>query len=241
MSERKNNVVRNLSDADATAAMGHAIAAVLRAGDVVLLEGTLGAGKTTMTRAIASAMGVRDGLVSSPTFVFVNVYPVEGERGGARGADAIARLVHVDAYRLTSAEDLEPLGWDRLFDPATKMAAADAAALVEWPGRIADALPEPSRCLRVLLEHTQDGRRMTVQVPDEWWERGVRDEGYGRTLAWFADREPTKCRVTGRWVSPTSDTYPFIDSRAQNADLFKWFSGQHSTNRPIEPEDHEEL
>ena len=52
-------------------------------------------------------------------------------------------MVHVDAYRLTGPDDLEPLGWDRFIDPVTRMGAGNAAVVVEWAGRIAPALPVP--------------------------------------------------------------------------------------------------
>src|SRR5262245_47994123 len=83
-----------------TLLLGGALGSLLRGGDVVLLDGPLGAGKTTLVRAVAAGMGLDTGAVASPTFVVVHEY---GDR-----------LVHVDAYRLGSAEDLDSLGWDRL-------------------------------------------------------------------------------------------------------------------------------
>ena len=82
--------------------LGATLAAELVAGDLVLLNGELGAGKTTLTRGIGVALGVR-GAVTSPTFVLARTHPRE------RGAP----LVHVDAYRLGSAVELDDLDIDR--------------------------------------------------------------------------------------------------------------------------------
>lgn len=81
-----------------------ALADCLKAGDVILLSGELGAGKTTFTRSLGEGLGVREGVIS-PTFVLSRVHPnlPEGPRPG--GPD----LVHVDAYRLSSAEELDDL------------------------------------------------------------------------------------------------------------------------------------
>ncbi|MCS6544587.1 tRNA (adenosine(37)-N6)-threonylcarbamoyltransferase complex ATPase subunit type 1 TsaE [Curtobacterium herbarum] len=82
-------------------ALGARIAAVLRAGDLVVLTGPLGAGKTTMTRGLGSALGAR-GQVSSPTFVLARTHPTTA------GPD----LVHVDAYRLSDPVELDDLDLD---------------------------------------------------------------------------------------------------------------------------------
>ena len=111
-----------------TAAIGEALAGCLRDGDVVLLHGDLGAGKTTLAKGIASALGIQD-VVSSPSFSLVNEY----ETGLAA---AVTRLYHLDLYRLRSEDDLASIGFDDF------MAPADGIALVEWPERAATALPE---------------------------------------------------------------------------------------------------
>ncbi|HWR85483.1 MAG TPA: tRNA (adenosine(37)-N6)-threonylcarbamoyltransferase complex ATPase subunit type 1 TsaE [Rhodoglobus sp.] len=81
--------------------LGARLAAELRAGDLVLLNGELGAGKTTLTRGLGAALGVR-GAVTSPTFVLARTHPREGG----------APLVHVDAYRIGSALELDDLDID---------------------------------------------------------------------------------------------------------------------------------
>ncbi|MEO0511845.1 MAG: tRNA (adenosine(37)-N6)-threonylcarbamoyltransferase complex ATPase subunit type 1 TsaE [Planctomycetota bacterium] len=133
-------------DLAAMDAVGRRLAGSLTQGDVVALSGDLGAGKTTLVRAVASEMGIDPAIVSSPTFVFVNVYPND------RGPD----LCHVDAYRLTSAEDVDSLGWDRVVTP-------EHVVLVEWPDRIEGALPA-SRW-RVDIDHAPIGRLVRLTAP----------------------------------------------------------------------------
>lgn len=88
-------------DAETMEALGARLAAVLRAGDLVLLNGELGAGKTTLTRGLGAALGAR-GAVTSPTFVLARTHPT------ASGTP----LVHVDAYRLASAAEVDDLDLD---------------------------------------------------------------------------------------------------------------------------------
>ena len=90
-----------IDDAEAMEALGARLAVVLRAGDVVLLNGELGAGKTTLTRGLGAALGAR-GAVTSPTFVLARTHPT------AAGVP----LVHVDAYRLASAAEVDDLDLD---------------------------------------------------------------------------------------------------------------------------------
>jgi tRNA threonylcarbamoyladenosine biosynthesis protein TsaE len=105
---------------DAMAELGATIASQLRAGDLVLLNGELGAGKTTLTRGIGAALGVR-GAVTSPTFVLARTHPREG-----------APLVHVDAYRLGTAVELDDLDLDY----------AVSIVVVEWGAGLVDGLAE---------------------------------------------------------------------------------------------------
>lgn len=101
------------SDAD-TAAIAGRVAALLRPGDVVLLDGPLGAGKTTMVREIAAALGVEEA-VTSPTYTLVHEYT------GAQGVT----VAHLDLYRLETVAEVEDLGIEDLMD-------SEAVVLVEW-------------------------------------------------------------------------------------------------------------
>ena len=100
--------------ADDTRAAGRALARVLRAGDLVVLSGGLGAGKTTFTQGLGEGLNVR-GQVASPTFVIARVHPALGD-----GPD----LVHVDAYRLGSLDEVDALDLDT--------SLADSVTVVEW-------------------------------------------------------------------------------------------------------------
>ena len=102
------------SDADQTRDLGADLGRLLRAGDLVMLSGGLGAGKTTLTQGIGAGMGVR-GRVASPTFIVARVHP--SLRGGPD-------LIHADAYRITDLGDLETLDLDSSLD--------EAVTVVEW-------------------------------------------------------------------------------------------------------------
>jgi tRNA threonylcarbamoyladenosine biosynthesis protein TsaE len=105
-------------------ALGEALAEILRAGDVVVLSGELGAGKTTFTQGLGVGLGVR-GDVTSPTFVISRVHPSLGN-GPA--------LVHVDAYRLGGVAELDDLDLDTSLD--------EAVTVVEWGEGIAEGLAD---------------------------------------------------------------------------------------------------
>lgn len=104
---------------DHTAALAGALAPLLEAGDLLILTGELGAGKTTFTRSLGKALGVREGVIS-PTFVLSRVHPnlADGHRPG--GPD----LVHVDAYRLASGEELDDLDLEYSLDRSV--------TVIEW-------------------------------------------------------------------------------------------------------------
>ena len=119
-----------ISTPDAMAELGARIARQLRAGDLVALNGPLGAGKTTLTRGLGEALGIR-GTVASPTFVLARTHP--SSRGGAP-------LVHVDAYRLSSAAELDDLDID----------FAASIVVVEWAAGMLDGINDS------LLELTID-------------------------------------------------------------------------------------
>lgn len=207
---------RHSPETGATEAIAHAIADLVRAGDVVRLVGELGAGKTTLVRGIAAATGCDAGLVNSPTFVMINEY------NGAR-----AKLVHVDAYRLHSHEDLEALGWDRYTsDPRVVI-------LVEWPDRIDAALPAAERCLTITIAHASpSSRAITMSVPESWRDRTA--------YAAFVERDPVRCPITRSWVPPTAATYPFANDQARLADLNRWFTESYSLFREIHVDEDEE-
>jgi tRNA threonylcarbamoyladenosine biosynthesis protein TsaE len=136
-----------------TAAIGEALALCLRDGDVVLLHGDLGAGKTTLAKGIASALGVED-IVSSPSFSLVNEYDT-------RHSAVATRLYHLDLYRLRSEDDLASIGFDDF------MAPADGITLVEWPERASTVLPERFLLVEIESVGSESRRLRFVAIPND--------------------------------------------------------------------------
>lgn len=120
-----------------TTALGERLGRQLRRGDVLLLRGELGAGKTCLTQGIARGLGCT-GDVTSPTFVMVNEY---------QGRE---RLFHVDLYRIAGTDELEELGlWDQ---------AALGVLVVEWPERAGDALPQATLTIELSYGEAPEDR-----------------------------------------------------------------------------------
>jgi tRNA threonylcarbamoyl adenosine modification protein YjeE len=155
MSEEPLSFESVLPDAAATEALGGRIAALLRLGDLLLLEGPLGAGKTTLVRGLVAALGGDPGEVCSPTFVLLESYAVP--------AVPIARVHHADLYRLrgrpSAPWDEVGLG-DALEDPV-------AITAVEWPESWSWLGGYASRVLRVRLAYLGDGRQAQVRLEEQ--------------------------------------------------------------------------
>jgi tRNA threonylcarbamoyladenosine biosynthesis protein TsaE len=130
----------------ATQAVAAAIAKTLLPGDVLLLDGDLGAGKTTFTQGLARAMGVRDP-VTSPTFTLVRSYPT------SYGVE----LIHADVYRLDGLADIVSLGLPEMLE-------SGAVAAIEWGGRAAPALGPEHLDITLTLTDA-DGERLIVLTP----------------------------------------------------------------------------
>lgn len=137
--------------AEQTRRIGARLGRGLESGDLICLQGDLGAGKTTFVQGVAQGWGSLDG-ATSPTFVLVNEYARPD--GG--------RLFHLDAYRLESALEAEELDVDRMLN--------EGALLVEWPERMQSVLPVEE--LRVLLEHVAEEQRRIQFIA-----RGARYDG----------------------------------------------------------------
>src|SRR3954462_6787203 len=134
-----------LPDLDATTRLGSAIAGGLGRGDAVALWGDLGAGKTTLARAILQALGVKED-VPSPTFTIIQNY------------DTSPVIAHYDLYRLKSAREMAELGFEDALD--------QGAVLVEWPERAPEALPHEA--LHVRLSLSGNDRVAKVTGPGRW-------------------------------------------------------------------------
>jgi tRNA threonylcarbamoyladenosine biosynthesis protein TsaE len=131
------------------AAYGARIAEVLRPGDVVALSGGLGAGKTTLARAILAGLG-HEGEVPSPTFSIIELYDPPGVR---------LPVIHADFYRLKDPSETEELGLDDY--------RADAALIAEWPEMAGGYAHEPG-CLSILLESAGEGRIAIASAGRDW-------------------------------------------------------------------------
>ena len=132
-----------LPTAEDTRALGAELAALLRAGDLVVLVGPLGAGKTALTQGIGAALGVREP-VTSPTFVIARVH------SGGR-----LPLVHVDAYRLGSVADVDDLDLD--------VSVESSVTVVEWGQGLVERLADEH--LQVRLDRREDDVRTAELVP----------------------------------------------------------------------------
>jgi tRNA threonylcarbamoyladenosine biosynthesis protein TsaE len=126
-----------------TRSLGRALAEVLRPGDLVVLVGPLGAGKTALTQGIGAGLGVREP-VTSPTFVISRVH-----------RDGRVPLVHVDAYRLGSAADVDDLDLD--------VTVADSVTVVEWGEGLVERLADEHLLIR--LDRGEDDVRTAVLEP----------------------------------------------------------------------------
>lgn len=124
-----------------TWAVAKELAKELKSGDVVCLEGDLGAGKTTFTQGLAAALGV-PGRVTSPTFCIVQEHKSEN-----------VLLVHMDLYRLHGEEDVEAIGWEDYL-------ARGAIFVIEWPERAGSLIPQSAR--RVEFRHLGEERRLVA-------------------------------------------------------------------------------
>ncbi len=114
---------------------------------VVTLSGELGAGKTTFAQGLARALGVEE-VVTSPTFVIEKIYQLDNQK--------FQRFVHIDAYRLNGAHDLEVLGWRELIaDPGNLI-------VLEWPERVPGIIPKSAVKLRFDIENGGDRRIITI-------------------------------------------------------------------------------
>jgi len=125
-------VTREVHSVEETWALAGEVAATLRPGDVICLEGDLGAGKTTFTQGLAKALGV-EGRVTSPTFCIVQEHRAREAKAGRPGL-----LVHMDLYRLHGEDDVIAIGWEDYL-------AQGAVLVVEWPERAGSLIPPDAR------------------------------------------------------------------------------------------------
>lgn len=128
-------LVINTSSAEETAALGEKMAPLLKRGDIICLNGDLGAGKTKFAQGLAKGIGV-EGPVNSPTFTLINEY------------DGILPFYHMDIYRLNEPRELEDLGYEEYF-------FGEGVTLLEWADKAAEMLPEDR--LDIYINRQKDG------------------------------------------------------------------------------------
>lgn len=116
----------------------------LKGGEVIGLIGDLGAGKTVFTKGLAEGLGIKDN-VSSPTFVVMKIYSTQNPKS------KIQNLIHIDAYRLESENDLKNIGLDEYLNND------DCVIIVEWVDRIKKTLPK--NLVLVTIKHKQNNKR----------------------------------------------------------------------------------
>lgn len=200
-----------------TEAIGRSMARVLSAGDVVALNGELGAGKTQLARGITEGLGGDGRAVSSPTFVLMQEYAADPP------------VVHIDAYRMASADEVETLGWD-------VRTIAESVSLIEWADRIddelryrtADVIGGPGQPLRVTLEHAgTDRRELTIDLPEDrrasLRAKLVEIAGIGHA-----------CATCKRPALPNDAFFPFCSERCKTIDLGNWLGGNYRISREVD-------
>jgi tRNA threonylcarbamoyl adenosine modification protein YjeE len=141
----------DLADEKATETLAARLAAVARPGDIIALQGELGAGKTSFARAFIRAHG-GDEAVPSPTFTLVQTYDLPG-----------GRVWHFDLYRLRVAEEAWELGIEEAFD--------DGISLIEWPERLGTLMPRRRLLVALDFAATSSARRATLSGDNEWATR----------------------------------------------------------------------
>ena len=149
---KKGNTVKKISlkNGMEMEKFGESFALSLHGGEVLALEGNLGAGKTTLTKGIAKGLGIDPRTVTSPTFVLMNVYPVTQ-------ALAITQLCHVDTYRLNSPQELINIGIrEYLSDPCT-------VTIIEWPELALAFLPPDTIYIRITFSDNEERAPVVIR------------------------------------------------------------------------------
>lgn len=132
------------SSTEETITLGEKIGRLLKKGDIIAMQGTLAAGKTTITKGIAKALGITD-TITSPTFCLISEY------------QGTMPLYHMDVYRLDGTEDFINLGTD-------DMLYGDGVSIIEWSEKIMDELPSNTIVLKITPQ--DDGKRL-IEI-DNW-------------------------------------------------------------------------
>ena len=144
-----------LTGAEETENLGRLLGSLAQDGDVFCFTGDLGAGKTLMSRGIATALGVAEEEITSPTFAIMNVY-----------AGRELEVRHFDLYRLNRPEELEDIGF-------TEYAGGEGVTLIEWAELFAEELPEEYLQITLLVEGA--GRRAILTARGQRYEELIQE------------------------------------------------------------------
>jgi len=129
------------------------LALTLKGGDIVLLYGDLGAGKTTFVKGLASACGMSENNITSPTFILMNVHPIKSPTK----ALPLKILTHIDTYRLKTEQELIDIGVEDY------LAAPDSLCVIEWPEKM-NTLLKRKKIISIFIEHLEKNqRRITLK------------------------------------------------------------------------------
>ena len=193
-----------------TLAVGRAIAAAARPGDVIALSGQLGAGKTQFVRGLVSGLGADERAVSSPTFVLMQEY------------DADVPVLHIDAYRLQSLDEVETIGW-------TDALREQSVTVIEWADRIRAELPDDR--LDIHIEHLGDQEReLTLCLRGDWMDRAASLRELDRPAG--AELSDVACPICGQ--SASAAWRPFCSDRCRMVDLNRWLNGDYRITRDVD-------
>lgn len=253
--------IASVPSPEAMRALGRAFGSLCRGGEVIALDGELGAGKSVFVRGLVEGLGIDPSQVSSPTFVIMQRY---------RAPDAGALdLVHADAYRLKSpAAELEDVGW-------TEAAGAPGSvAVLEWASRAKEVLPADVISIEIAHGAAPDGAgtapgALPVLPPDastiepttesaSWRHLALRDPHASRAaafatlaskilaeaLATASTRPPdgaAPCPICGAPVAAAAPNAPFCSPRCRRVDLGRWLGGRYRVSRPLGPDDLDDL
>ncbi len=228
---------------EATLTLGRRLATCLQAGDVLALDGELGAGKTQLVRGLAVGLGVKTGSVASPTFVMVHEYQPDpamatGDKPGARVPGVV--LVHIDAYRLRSLDELETLGWSS-HETDSNDALAElrrgAVVVIEWADKVRGQLGDD--VLSIRLQHVgEQERQIDITAGGSWFGRIITlQQALADGQKMEGDHHCPICKAT---VAAGAEHFPFCGKRCRMVDLGKWLGGDYRISRPVEQRDLEE-
>jgi len=205
-----NPITLETRSVEQTMNVGRAVGRLCRRGDVIALSGELGAGKTQFVRGLAEQLGADGRAVSSPTFVIMQEY------------DADQPVLHIDAYRIDSLDEVATLGW-------TEQLAGDSVSVIEWADRIADELP-PNR-LAITIEHIDEGHReLTLTGRGDWADRLEMLRPIDRP----SDESLSNLRCPVCRKPASVEFSPFCSKQCRMVDLNRWFTGEYRMSREVD-------